>query len=328
MPRALPSASSSSMKMMHGAFCLRLIEEIAHARGADAHEHLDEVGAADREERDARLTGHRARQQRLAGAGRSDQQDALGQLRAQPSEPRGRLQEVDHLAQLLLGLVDAGDVGEFDRHVLLHVHLGLAAADGHEAVLVALAHPARDHRPESNQQRYRQQPRHGIAPERRLDDAGDADVVLVQVAEQLGIFDAHGVEPAAWCRRRGGAPARGRARHRCRGDCARYRRRTGVILVVAVDVGRADHHFIDRLRRDRLLEIAIGDLLRVQVDAQYLLEKQRDPKCQDHVANGELELLLGFAAAFHLSSQPKLRRGSPSGRLRRYDPGRAAVTRR
>jgi hypothetical protein len=34
---------------------LRLLEEVAHARGADADEHLDEVGAGDREERHARL---------------------------------------------------------------------------------------------------------------------------------------------------------------------------------------------------------------------------------------------------------------------------------
>src|SRR6476619_2451459 len=48
----------------------------------------------------------------------------------------GRLQEVDHLAQVVLRLVDAGHVGEADLHVLLHVDLRLAAADGHEPALV------------------------------------------------------------------------------------------------------------------------------------------------------------------------------------------------
>ena len=33
------------MKTMHGARLLRLLEEVADARGADADEHLDEVGA-------------------------------------------------------------------------------------------------------------------------------------------------------------------------------------------------------------------------------------------------------------------------------------------
>ena len=60
-----------------GRVLLALQEEIAHARGADADEHLDEVGARDREEGHAGLAGHRAREQRLAGARRTDQQHAL-----------------------------------------------------------------------------------------------------------------------------------------------------------------------------------------------------------------------------------------------------------
>ena len=47
---------------------LRLLEHVAHARRADADEHLDEVGAGDREERHLRLARDRAREQRLAGA--------------------------------------------------------------------------------------------------------------------------------------------------------------------------------------------------------------------------------------------------------------------
>ena len=51
-----------------GRVLLALLEQIADARGADADEHLDEVGAADREERNVRFTRDRAREQRLAGA--------------------------------------------------------------------------------------------------------------------------------------------------------------------------------------------------------------------------------------------------------------------
>ena len=50
---------------------LGLLEQVADAAGADAHEHLDEVRARDREEGHARLAGHRAGQQRLAGARRA-----------------------------------------------------------------------------------------------------------------------------------------------------------------------------------------------------------------------------------------------------------------
>src|SRR5579863_9615368 len=48
----------------------RLLEEIADARCADADEHLDEIGARDREERDACLAGDCAREQRLSGTRR------------------------------------------------------------------------------------------------------------------------------------------------------------------------------------------------------------------------------------------------------------------
>ena len=55
----------------------RLLEQVAHARRADADDHLDELGGAHREERHAGLAGDGAREQRLAGARRADQQHAL-----------------------------------------------------------------------------------------------------------------------------------------------------------------------------------------------------------------------------------------------------------
>jgi hypothetical protein len=65
-----------------GGVRLGLLEQVAHAAGADSDEHLDEVRAGDRVERHAGLAGDRAGQQRLAGAGRAVQQDALGDLGA------------------------------------------------------------------------------------------------------------------------------------------------------------------------------------------------------------------------------------------------------
>ena len=73
------------MKMIAGAFCARLLEQVAHARGADADEHLDELGAGDREERHLGLAGDRLGQQRLAGAGRADQEHALRHAPAEPA---------------------------------------------------------------------------------------------------------------------------------------------------------------------------------------------------------------------------------------------------
>ena len=94
---------------------LRLVEEIAHAAGADADEHLDELGAGDAEERHPGLAGDRPREQRLAGARRSDQQHAARDARAERGELLRILEELDDLDQLFLGLFDAGDVGEGHR---------------------------------------------------------------------------------------------------------------------------------------------------------------------------------------------------------------------
>ena len=58
------------------------LEQVADPGRADADEHLHEVGAGDRDERHAGLTGDGAGDERLAGAGRADEQHALGDARA------------------------------------------------------------------------------------------------------------------------------------------------------------------------------------------------------------------------------------------------------
>ena len=96
----------------------RFLEQLADARCADAGVHLDEVGTARRDERHARFSRHRARQQRLAGARRPDEQDAARNPAANGGEPRRVLQEVDDFLNLVLGLVHARDVLERDGHGL------------------------------------------------------------------------------------------------------------------------------------------------------------------------------------------------------------------
>lgn len=59
----------------------------------------------------------------------SYQENALGQPPAEPAVALGRAQEGDDLVQLLLRLVDSGDVVEGNVHLALHVDAGLAAAD-------------------------------------------------------------------------------------------------------------------------------------------------------------------------------------------------------
>jgi hypothetical protein len=126
-PRWRPTASISSMKMMQGAF-LGLLEEVAHAACADAHEHLDEVRAGYREERHARLAGHGLGKQRLARARRAHEQHAVRDLGAHLLVALGLAQEVANLLQLLHGLVDAGHVGELDLGALSSVVCALVLA--------------------------------------------------------------------------------------------------------------------------------------------------------------------------------------------------------
>ena len=112
-----------------GRVLLRLLEHVAHARRADADEHLDEVGAGDREERHLGLAGDRLGEQRLAGARDADHQHAARDAAAELLELGRVAQELDQLGDFFLGLVAAGDVGEGDRVVRLVEHARLALAE-------------------------------------------------------------------------------------------------------------------------------------------------------------------------------------------------------
>src|SRR3546814_15697440 len=80
---------------------LRLFEHVAHAGRADADEHLNEIGARNAEERHIGLPRDGAGEQRLAGAGRADQQRALWNLAAEAVELGRVLEEIDDLGQFL-----------------------------------------------------------------------------------------------------------------------------------------------------------------------------------------------------------------------------------
>jgi hypothetical protein len=93
-------------------------EQPAHARGANAGVHFDEVGAARGNKWHGGLASHRPREQRLAGARRTHEQDAARDPAANRFEPAGFLEEVDDFGHLVLRFIDAGDVLEGDRDLL------------------------------------------------------------------------------------------------------------------------------------------------------------------------------------------------------------------
>ena len=166
---------------------LGLVEQVADAAGADADEHLDELRAGDAEERHAGLTGDGAGHQRLAGAGRPDEQHAARDARAERVELLRVLQELDDFLELRLGLVDAGDVGERDDGLVAEEHPGPALAEAEGLVIGALglAHHEEDEAADDEQ---RQQPGEQEPEPRRvgrglaLEDVGGRGHALASAA--------------------------------------------------------------------------------------------------------------------------------------------------
>ena len=140
-----------------------LLEQVAHPGGADADEHLDKLRAGDRKERHPRLAGDGAGEQCLAGPRRADQQHPLGRTAAEAPVGLRVLQEVDDLDQLVLGFVDAGDIGEGDLGLFLDIDLGAALADRHQPAEPALPHPADREHPNPDKEDRRQDPGQEIA---------------------------------------------------------------------------------------------------------------------------------------------------------------------
>ena len=87
-----------------GCVFRRLAEQIAHPRGADANEHLDEIGAGNTKERHTGFASHGSRQQCLASPRRADEQHALGQMAAQALIFFRMLEKLDNLDELVVKL--------------------------------------------------------------------------------------------------------------------------------------------------------------------------------------------------------------------------------
>ena len=180
-----------------GRVLLGVLEHVAHARRTHADEHLDEVGTRNAEERHLGLAGDRLGQQRLAGAGRADQQQAARNAAAEFLEFLRVFQEVDDLLDFFLGFVAAGHVGEGNGVVVLVQHARLALAEAERAALATALHLAHEVDPHADQQQHRapadEQGHQQRAFLARLDVELDAvvDQVTDQAAIQVGGLRAH-----------------------------------------------------------------------------------------------------------------------------------------
>src|SRR6266536_2521893 len=170
-----------------GRVLLALLEEVAHAARADAHEHLDEVGARDREEGHARLARDGAREERLAGAGGSHEQHALRDAAAEARELLRVLQEGDDLLELVLRLVDPRDVCEGDLVVVLGHELRLRLPEAHRlaAARLQLAHEEEEEEEEEDERQGLHEHRH---PERVALGlvVDDLDALCLELGEDGG----------------------------------------------------------------------------------------------------------------------------------------------
>src|SRR5262249_20525065 len=166
-----------------------LLEEVADARGADADEHLDELRSAETEKRHVGFAGDRAREQRLAGSRRADEQHAFRNAAAEIRVLLRVLQELDDLFQLFTSFVDAGDVGEAHLHFVALVDLRAAARERHDPAFGA-AHAAEEEAPDADEEHERNDPAKQFRqpPVRQL--AVVLDTLGLELFDQLGVFDA------------------------------------------------------------------------------------------------------------------------------------------
>ena len=198
--------------------------------------------------------------------GGPDQEDALGDAGTQPAIGLRVFQEVDDLEQLVLGLVDPGDIGEGHLGVGLHIDLGLGLADLHQPAEALLVGDAADHEePKADDQGDREQPGKQIAQQRALDLAGKADIVRLQPIGHIELDPRRAKELGT---------ALGRPRE------------------LALDEAVGDAHLLDRTVLQQRLELAIRDRLDLPLGDLPALENQEQEERQEGIAVIDLLLLL------------------------------------
>jgi hypothetical protein len=150
-----------------------------------------------------------------------------------------------------------GHVGKRHLHFLLHIDLGFALADRHEAL--ALSHAAQEEPPDAEEEHDRHNPGQHVAEQRAFDDAGDLHLMFRKILEQVRVFDTNGVEDL-------------------------------VLFQFPVNDLRRDRDFGDLARRHGFFELAVGDFSRVEERGEKRLKQDQHPEGDEHVPDGKLPL--------------------------------------
>ena len=243
-----------------GRILLGLLEHVTDTARAHTDEHLDEIGAGNREERHVRLAGHGARGERLARSGRAHKQHAARDSTTQPLEFLGIAQEFDDFLQIFLGLVDAGDILEGHAPMRLGEKLCLRLAESHGTPRPAL-HLSRQEDPGCDEDQDRQpvqeeRDKPGGVVLRRL--RVDLHAALLQGLHEVGIIWGKGPEG-------------------------------GAILVAPGDLVTGDHDTSDATRLRVGEQLAIGDFLSLLTLIRALEERdQGEHEKEDDHPEGEV----------------------------------------
>src|SRR5437667_47593 len=168
-----------------GRVGLALLEQVAHPRGPDPHEHLHEVRSRHREERPPRLARHGLREEGLAGPGRPDEQGTLGKPAPQPLELLRIFEEVDDLLELLLRLVAPRHVGEGDLRRVAREQLRLGCSEGERPVSTLLHLPQHED-DEAEDEQVRQEAEEEYAERLLLLTRPHVDALLLERLYPLG----------------------------------------------------------------------------------------------------------------------------------------------
>src|SRR5690606_22744907 len=139
-----------------GSLLLGVLEHVAHARSTDAHEHFNEVGTRNAEERHLGFTGDGLGQQSLTRSGRPHQQDATRNSPAQSLELGGSAEEVHEFLHVFLGFVAPGDVGKGNVIRVFVEHAGARLPQAEGAALTAPLHLAHEEDPYADQKKHRE----------------------------------------------------------------------------------------------------------------------------------------------------------------------------
>ena len=171
------------------------VEQVSHARRADADKHFHKVGTGNREEGHIRLSCDGFCKQSFTRSGRPDKQNAFRDARAQIGEFAGGFEKLDDFRKFRLFLFRSGDVGKTDFDI--GIDAGLRLSKTHRLAAPALC--LTDQQPEDDAHQHDPDDGDQIRPVTARIRVGirNLDILLRYSRPKLLINDVIGVAAGA-----------------------------------------------------------------------------------------------------------------------------------